>query len=68
MRTIFDKLSYAYVKYYSPTDHLAGNDVIVLFRGRVVFKQFLPKKHKWFGLKSKSCLIVRDIKHVSVLR
>jgi hypothetical protein len=35
MRTIFDKLNDAYAKYYSPTEHLAGDEVTVLFKGRV---------------------------------
>jgi hypothetical protein len=45
MRIIFDMLSDAYAKYYSPTEHLAANEIIVLFKGRVVFKQYIPKKH-----------------------
>jgi hypothetical protein len=51
MRTIFDKLNDAYTKYYSPTEHLATDEIIVLFKGRVVFKQYIPKKHKLFGIK-----------------
>jgi hypothetical protein len=23
----------------------------VLFKGRAIFKQYIPKKHKWFGIK-----------------
>jgi hypothetical protein len=34
MRTIFDKLSDAYAKYYSPAEHLAVDEIIVLFKGR----------------------------------
>jgi hypothetical protein len=37
-------------KYYSPTEHLAV-DEIVLFKVRVIFKQFSPKEHRWFGTK-----------------
>jgi hypothetical protein len=51
MRTIFDKLNEAYAKYYSPTEHLEIDEIIVLFKGRVVFKQYTPKKHKRFGIK-----------------
>jgi hypothetical protein len=25
--------------------------IIVLFKGRVIFKQYIPKKHKCFGVK-----------------
>jgi hypothetical protein len=46
MRTIFDELSDAYAKYYSPTEHLAVNEVTVLFKGIVIFKQKIPKKRK----------------------
>jgi hypothetical protein len=35
----------------SLTDHLAVDEFTVLCRGRVVFKQYLPKKHKQFGIK-----------------
>jgi hypothetical protein len=51
MRTIFDKLSDAYAKYYSPTEHLAVDEITVLFKGRIVFKQYIPRKHKCFGIK-----------------
>jgi hypothetical protein len=27
------------------------NEVIVLYKGRVVFEQYIPKKHKRFGIK-----------------
>jgi hypothetical protein len=51
MRTIFDMLNDAYAKYYSLTEHLAVDEIIVFFKGRVVFKQYIPKKHKCFGIK-----------------
>jgi hypothetical protein len=41
VRTIFDELHNSYPKYYSPTEHF---DEIVLFKGRVTFKQYIPKK------------------------
>jgi hypothetical protein len=47
----FDKISDAYGKYYSPAEHLAGDEVIVLFRGRIIFKQYIPNKHNLFGMK-----------------
>ena len=46
-----DKLSYSCAKYYSPTEHLAVGEIIVLFIGRVIFKQHMQKKHKWLGIK-----------------
>ena len=51
MRAIFDKLRNSYVNYYVPTEKLAGDEISVLFKGRVNFKQHIPKKHKRFGIK-----------------
>jgi len=36
---------------YNPTEHLAVDEVIVLYKRRVVFRQYVPKKHKRFGIK-----------------
>jgi len=36
---------------YNPTEHLAVDKVIVLYKGKVVFRQYIPKKHKRFGIK-----------------
>jgi hypothetical protein len=36
---------------YSVTEHLAVDEVIVLYKGRVVFRQYIPKKHKRFGIR-----------------
>ena len=44
MRAIFDKLSNSYVIYYIPTEKLAVDEIIVLFKGRVNFKQYIPKE------------------------
>jgi hypothetical protein len=49
MRTIYDKLDDSYAKYYSPTEHLAVDEINVLFKGRAVFKQYIPKKHNSLG-------------------
>jgi len=51
MRALFDNLNDSYAKYYSLTDHLAVDEIILLFKGRVIFKQNIPKKHKQFGIK-----------------
>jgi hypothetical protein len=51
MRAVCDRLSDSYATYYSLTDHLAVNEIIVLFTGRVIFKQYIPKKHKQFWKK-----------------
>jgi len=57
MRAIFDKLNDSYAKNYSLTKYLAGDEIIVFLKGRVIFKQYMPKKHK----SSTSCEILRDI-------
>ena len=41
----------SYAKYYGPTKHFAVIEIIVSFKGRVIFKQYIPKKHKKFGIK-----------------
>jgi hypothetical protein len=34
---------------YSVTEHLAVDEVIVLYKGRVVFRQYIPRKQKiWY--------------------
>jgi hypothetical protein len=45
IRTVFEKLNEAYAK------HLAVDEVIVKFQGRVMFRQYNPKKRKLFGIK-----------------
>jgi len=51
IRTIFDTLNQAYPKFYNPLEHLAVDEVIVKFQGSVIFRQYIPKKRKRFGIK-----------------
>ena len=51
MRNLFDILNEKYSQYYSPSEHLAVDEVIVKFKGHVIFRQYTPKKHKRFGIK-----------------
>jgi hypothetical protein len=51
IRTIFDTLDQAYAKFYGPSGHLAVEKVIVKFKGRVIFRQYTPKKRKRFRTK-----------------
>jgi hypothetical protein len=44
-------LNDTYAKFYRPSEHLAVDEVIMLFKGRVIFKQYIPKKHKCFDIK-----------------
>jgi L-cysteine desulfidase len=34
----------------NPTEHLAVLEVIVLYKRKVIFQQYIPKKHKRFGI------------------
>jgi hypothetical protein len=51
MRAIFDKLNDSYANCYSLTEHSAADEIIVLFKGRVICIQYIPKKHKLSGIK-----------------
>jgi len=51
IRTVFDKLNEAYAEFCNPLEHLAVDEVIVKFRGRVIFRQYIPKKRKCYGIK-----------------
>jgi len=51
IRSIFDTLNNKFYELYNPTEHLAVDEVIVLFKGRVIFREYIPKKHKQFGIK-----------------
>jgi len=51
LRTVFDTLDDNCAKFYSPSENLAVDEVIVNYRGRVIFRQYIPKKRKRFGIK-----------------
>jgi hypothetical protein len=51
IRTVFNTLNQAYPKFYNPSEHLAVDEVIVKFQGGVIFRQYIPKKRKHFGIK-----------------
>ena len=36
---------------YNPSEHLAVDEVIVKFKRRVIFRQYIAKKIKGFGIK-----------------
>jgi len=50
-RNVFDILKKKFSKFYNPSEHLAVDEVIVKYKGRVIFRQYIPKKHKCFGIK-----------------
>jgi len=51
IRKIFDTLSNKFCEMYNPTEHLAVDEIIMLYKGKVIFRQYIPKKHKRFGIK-----------------
>jgi hypothetical protein len=48
---LFEIIRINFSKFYNPSEHLAVDEVIVKFMGRVLFKQFIPKKSKRFSIK-----------------
>jgi hypothetical protein len=51
IRDMFEILNGTFSKFYNPTKNLHIGKVIVSFRGRVIFSQYIPKKCKHFGIK-----------------
>jgi len=51
IRDLFEILNATFSKFYNLSDNLAIDEVIASFKGRVIFKQYKPKKRKRFGTK-----------------
>jgi len=51
LRDLFEIPRTNFSKFYNPSEHLAIDEVIVKFRGRVLFKRYIPKKRRRFGIK-----------------
>jgi hypothetical protein len=49
-RCIFDGLNDVYSKYYVSSEYLTVDEVVICFKGRLNFKQLIPKKHKRVGI------------------
>jgi hypothetical protein len=47
---LFD-LNNKFYELYNLTEHLSVDEVIVLYKGRVVFRLYIPKIHKRFGIR-----------------
>jgi hypothetical protein len=48
---MFEILNEKFSKFFNPSEHLAVNEVIVKYHRRVIFRQYIPKKHRSFGIK-----------------
>jgi len=44
IRDLFESLNATFSKFYSPSENLAIDEVIVSFKGRVIFKEYMPNK------------------------
>jgi len=51
MRNVFEILSGKFSKFYSPSEDLAVEEVIVKYKGRVILQKYMPKQHKSFRIK-----------------
>jgi len=51
LRDLFEIIRTNFSKFYNPSEHLVINEVIVKFKGRVLFKLYIQKKRKHFGIK-----------------
>jgi len=51
IRDLFEIIRTNFTKFYNPSEYLAVDEVIVKFKGRIVFKQYIPKNRKRFGIK-----------------
>jgi hypothetical protein len=46
---------------YNPSEHLAVDEIIVKFKGSVIFRQYVPKKRKHFGIKIYKLVMIQGI-------
>jgi hypothetical protein len=46
IRDLFEILRTNFAKFYNPSEHLFVDEIIVKFKGRVIFKQYIPKNAK----------------------
>jgi hypothetical protein len=51
MKNLFEILKKKFLNIYCPSEHLAVDEAIFKYKGRVIFRQCIPKKHKRFGVK-----------------
>jgi hypothetical protein len=57
----------AYAKLYNPSEYLAVDEITVLFKGAVVFKQYIPKNIHVFASKFTKYVAYRvHIQHKSI--
>jgi len=61
LRDLFEIIRTNFSKFYNPSEHLAIDEVIVKFKGRVLFKQYIPKNANVSASKCSNYATLRDI-------
>jgi hypothetical protein len=51
IRQIFDLLNSKFCELYFPSEQMSVDEVIVKYKDKVIFRQYIPRKHKRFGIK-----------------
>ena len=60
IRNLFDILNDKFSKIYNPSEHLAVDEVIVKFKGRVIFRPTYPRNTNVSGSKFTNCVTRLD--------
>jgi len=60
IRDLFEIIRTNFSKFYNLSEHLAVDEVIVKFKGRVLFKQYIPKKCKLLASKRSNYATLLD--------
>jgi hypothetical protein len=51
IRDLFEIVNDNFSKFYNPSENMAIDEVNFPYKGRVIFKQYIPKERKRFGIK-----------------
>ena len=60
LRTIFDTLDDNFAKFYKLSENLAVDVVIIRYMGRVIFRQYIPRKENVSASKFRNCVTKHD--------
>lgn len=52
IRQIFYVLYSEFSELYHPVEHMAVDEVVIKFKGKVIFQHNSPNKHEVFGIKN----------------
>jgi len=58
---LFEIIRMNFSKFYNPSENLAVDEIIVKFKGRIVFKQYIPKNANVSASKCSNCVTLQDI-------